>query len=205
MPKAICYNVDMPNSPIILRSSTLVEGLVVYVDGYPGRQHKLTTATGGEPLEDGRMVTDHAVAEPRTLALTGIVSDFRGGTRPIEAWQQIEAMHQMEEAVFVITEWGFYPEMIISRCVGTATGRGQRFEMDLKEIIRVSTASIPIVPSTAMAGPAAEREAVYVRGRRPLGTQGLLPRVLDPAFGSEFARAITNQGLLPSELARARR
>ena len=61
----------MPNTPLIIRALTAVEGLVLVVDGYPHHQHKLSTRMGGEPLEDGREVTDHVVAAPTTVVLTG--------------------------------------------------------------------------------------------------------------------------------------
>lgn len=159
----------MPNRPLIFRASTLVRGLVLYVDGYPGRVHRLVTRTGGQPVEDGRRITDHAVAEPRSLVLTGSVSDMGGIQRPKEAWAAIEDLHQREEPVRVVTEWRTYPEMLIKRCEGTATGRGLRFEMEVEEVIRVSTTEEPSVPSTALSGSARDRSGETARGRVPLG------------------------------------
>ena len=78
----------------------------VQVDGYLSHEHELTTRTGGEPLEDGREVTDHVVAAPQKVILTGQASDMRGGSRAKDAWQAIEELHKAAEPVRVITEWG---------------------------------------------------------------------------------------------------
>ena len=52
------------------------------IDGFPTETHILSSRFGGEPLEDGRTVTDHVVAEPAAIELTGIVSDLSGAQRP---------------------------------------------------------------------------------------------------------------------------
>ena len=158
----------MPNSPLILRARSLVEPLALLVDGYPDRRHKLTSRTGSEPLEDGREATDHNVAQPVVLQLTGSVTDLNGGQRPTAAWQAIERLWRDSEPVRVITEWQTYPEMIIGRCEGIPTGRGLRFEMEMREIIRVRSGFAFEVPPTAQTGVAENRSAEVVRGRVPL-------------------------------------
>ena len=105
----------MPNVPLIIRAQSLVSGLAFYVDGFQSHQHKLTTRTGGEPLEDGREVTDHAIAAPTQVVLAGTVSNLGGGGRPTAAFQAIERIHKASEPVRVITEWATYPEMLITR------------------------------------------------------------------------------------------
>ena len=89
--------------------------LSAVVDGYPEETHKLETTTGGEPLEDGGTVTDHAVAKQDRLVLTGWVSDFNGGNRPSDAWQTIRHLQKTETPFAVITELAVYREMIIKR------------------------------------------------------------------------------------------
>ena len=100
------YTTAMPNQPIIVRAMSIVAGLSLFVDGYLSHEHELTTRTGGEPLEDGREVTDHVVAAPQKVILTGQASDMRGGSRAKDAWQAIEELHKAAEPVRVITEWG---------------------------------------------------------------------------------------------------
>ena len=154
----------MPNVPIVLRAQTSVGGLEIVLDGIPSRAHKLTTLIGGEPLEDGRQVTDHAVAAPRELNLNCIVSDFNGADRPKAAWQAMEALQQAAQPLSVITEWGVYPEMLILRARGNTAGRGLRGTLEMREIIRVGITGAT-VPGTAQSGPAAGRSAIVERGR----------------------------------------
>ena len=160
----------MPNQPIIVRAMSIVAGLALQVDGYLSHEHELTTRTGGEPLEDGREVTDHVVAAPQKVILTGQASDMRGGSRAKDAWQAIEELHKAAEPVRVITEWGSYNEMVIARCKGQSVGRGLRFEMELREILRVGSAMGGGTPGSAMAGNAAGRSGEVSRGRVPVGS-----------------------------------
>ena len=155
----------MPNTPLIISAATIVEPLRFSVDGYPTHTHKLSTKTGSEPLEDGRDVTDHVVAAPKVLALTGSVSDMRHGLRPRVAWQLIEHLHAQSEPVHVTTEWGVYPEMVITSCQAQPAGRGLTFDMELTEILRVSTTERPSVPLLALFGLALFRSGNVSRGR----------------------------------------
>ena len=157
----------MPNSPLIISAATLIAPLEFVVDGYPRHVHKLTTRTGGEPIEDGRQVTDHVVAAPKVLALTGSVSDMENSDKPRLAWRLIEALHERSEPVMVTTEWGVYPEMTISRCEAQPAGRGLSFEMELTEILRASSTIRATVPSSALTGNARNRGGVVSRGRVP--------------------------------------
>ena len=102
----------MPNMALIPSARTRIPVLLDVVHGYPTDSHRLETVTGGDPLEDGLMVTDHAVARQERLVLSGIVSDFDGQQRPIDAWTELRRIHKEIEVVEVYTEWGHYP----SRC-----------------------------------------------------------------------------------------
>ena len=158
----------MPNSPLIIRAFTAVEGIILFVDGFPERQHKLTSRIGDEPLEDGRSAVDHVVKAPTSVVLTGIVSDYKGTARVQAAWQAIEELHSKEEPVKVITEWQVYDEMVIKRCDGVPIGRGLRFELELRQILRVSGSTGPAVPAAAQSGVASGRTGEVSRGRVPL-------------------------------------
>ena len=159
----------MPNQPIILRAQSLVQGLTLVVDGFPTQQHKLSSRTGGEPLEDGREVTDHVVAAPAQVVLSGSVSSLGGGGRTKAAFQAIRKIQMESEPVRVVTEWETYPEMVITRCEPVSVGLGMRFELELREILRVPIAAGATVPTGAMAGSAAGRSGEVARGRVPLG------------------------------------
>ena len=157
----------MPNFALIPDAATTITVLADVVDGYPDETHKLETTTGGEPLEDGRNVTDHAVARQDRLVLTGHVSDFNGGNRPGEAWQEIRRRHKAVTPIAVMTEWGTYPEMIIRRAEAPKRTRGMRFTLELEEVIRVGIADNELPPEQ-LSGPAAGRSGEVRQGRRAL-------------------------------------
>ena len=69
----------MPNAALITDAGVVIDLIGDRVDGWPELTHKLETNIGGEPLEDGREVTDHAVARQDRLVLTGWVSDITSG------------------------------------------------------------------------------------------------------------------------------
>lgn len=141
----------MPNVALIPRAATRIPALTTVVDGYPNTKHKLETTTGGEPIEDGRDVTDHAVAKEERLILTGMVSDFGGGQRPADAWTAVRRLHRDVQTLRVITELGVYPEMIIKRCETNQTGRGLRFTLDLKQLLRVGVDDLTL-PAAILEG-----------------------------------------------------
>ena len=105
------------------------------VDGYPEGTHKLETTLGGEPLEDGRQVSDHAIARQEKLTLTGWVSDFNGGDRPRAAWEEVRRLQKAAATFDVVTEWGTYRSMIIRRAEAPQRSRGLRFTIELEEVI----------------------------------------------------------------------
>ncbi len=154
----------MPNVALIPGAGTVISVFADLVDGYPDGAHKLETTTGGEPLEDGREVTDHAVARQARLSLTGWVSDFNGGDRPLMAWEEIRRRHKAVKPVAVLTEWGAYPEMLIRRAEAPQTARGMRFTLELEEVIRVGVTDTDLPPGN-VSGPAQGRSGEVYRGR----------------------------------------
>lgn len=154
----------MPNAALIIAAKTNVPPLAISVDGYTARSHELRTLTGGEPVEDGRLVTDHAVGQPRILKLTGSVSDINGAYRPAQAWAAIEAAWKDLQPITVTTEWGTLDNMLLTRAVGNTTGRGLTAELELTEIITVGAAT---VPAAARSGPASSRPPGTDRGLQP--------------------------------------
>lgn len=154
----------MPNIALIPDAVTEIPPLVGIVDGYPEERHRLETVVGGEPLEDGRDVTDHAVARQARLELTGWVSDFNGGDRPRAAWETIRRLHKDLTTVVVQTEWGRYEEMIIRRAETHKQSRGLRFLLELHEILRVGVTDLDL-PMGTTSGPAMARSGEVDRGR----------------------------------------
>ena len=155
----------MPNVALIPRAETRIEPLTAVVDGYPDALHRLETATGGEPLEDGRQITDHAVALEDRVTLTGWVSDFGGADRPANAWDAIRRLHRELEPVDLTTELGIYKEMLIKRVETHHTARGIRFTLTMQQILRVGVTESTLPPDAVADGPAEGRAGEIERGR----------------------------------------
>ena len=156
----------MPNVALIPEHATripLIEGLV---DGFPEESHKLVTDTGNSPLEDGAIITDHAVARAEQLDLVGMVSDLTaaGISRPEEAWEQLRRIHREVVALDVVTPFGMYAEMLITSVVARRVGNGMRFRMKLENIIRVGLQPRQIQESTS-SETAFGRDTELPRGR----------------------------------------
>ena len=154
----------MPNVALIPDSETRIDALTAVVDGYPSGVHRLETTTGGEPLEDGREATDHAVATQDRLTLEGWVSDFSGGDRPRRAWETLRRLHRKLEPLTVFTEWTKYDRMLIVRCEANQDSRGLRFTLELKQLILVGITDTELPPDS-VSGPAQGRSGVVERGR----------------------------------------
>ena len=142
----------------------MIQVLHGVVDGYPNAVHKVDTSIGGEPLEDGREITDHAVARQDKLTLTGWVSDLNGGERQKAAWDAIRKLHKDVEPIPVATEWGDYMEMIVARAEAQQVSRGMRFTVELVEILRVGVVDNEL-PDSQTDGPAQGRAGQVDRGR----------------------------------------
>ena len=154
----------MPNTPIVISAASVIDGLLLFVDGYPDEQHRLTTRTGSEPLEDGREVTDLAVAEPAELRFTAAVSDFGGASgarNPREAWGEIRRIHVESELMAIVTEWGTYENMLITSATATPAGRGMSVDLEVTEVLIAGQVTIQARTS----GPAANRTEEIAQGR----------------------------------------
>ena len=154
----------MPNVALIPQAATSITVLTGEVDGYPITVHSLKLAKSDEPLEDGTSVTDHAVTLPEGLKVTGWISDMMGGGRPGAAWAAIRRINQDKTPLTAVTEWGTYTEMLLEEVEGHQEGRGCRFEMKLREVIRVGNPQSSLPPGT-VSGPAADRTGSVDRGR----------------------------------------
>ena len=159
----------MPNVAIIPGTETHIAPLRAVIDGYPEATHKLETSTGGEPLEDGRAVTDHAVARQARLTLVGWVSDF-SGKQAADAWNAIIRLHRDALPVEIVTEWGTYREMILRRVEAPQVDRGMAATMEFEEIIRVGIIDGDLVPAQVADGPGEGRSGLSERGRIALAT-----------------------------------
>ena len=154
----------MPNAALVPTAVTRIPSLFAVLDGFPETRHLLETAKADEPIEDGTSVTDHANVLPEVLRLTGWVSDFDGGRRPRSAWAAIRRMNNAEEPISIVTEWGSYREMLLTRAEGSQAGRGCRVQLEFRKVTRVGNPQSSL-PSGTTSGSAADRPGGVNRGR----------------------------------------
>jgi len=147
--------------------------LMTSIDGFTDVTQRLSVETSGEPLEDGVLVQDHAVARAERISLRGWVSDLTipgpvgvvlGVARAAAAWSLLRRLHRELIPVRVLTPWGLYDEMLITEAEAEAHGRGLRFSLSLGQVIRVGVGSADIV-GDAVFGPGEGRTSLLERGR----------------------------------------
>ena len=155
----------MPNIALIPEAASRVPMLSTVVDGFSDVGHGIDSTSGGAPLEHGARVTDHIIANQPTLTMTGSVSGHpeAPGSTPIAAWAVIRRLHESVTPFEVITPFGRYSEMYISRLRNRQVGRGFFFTMELAGILRVGAAVA--TDDSAVSGPAQGRTGTVERGR----------------------------------------
>lgn len=146
-----------------------IEGIDIYITGWTDPTHTLESQAGTEKIEDGATITDHVVAMPAKLTLTGWVSDIaQGSAAAAPAWEQIRKLQREETILRVVTEWMVYEEMFIAGANTVQDSRGMKFTLDLQEIVRVGlqqgdTSAIP--RNAAKDSPADGRSEEVEQGR----------------------------------------
>ena len=154
----------MPNAALIAGRQTVIEGLEGGYDAFSDTSHKLRTRTGSAPLERGTSVTDHAVAEPIEVTLSGVVSDLtmNGEGRAREAWTTILKNWKEVNTFRVVTPFVVYPEMIIAEIDAPEAGFGFNFTLKMVEIQIVGREEQ--VPSFQALAPAKDRQPASTLG-----------------------------------------
>ncbi len=154
----------MPNAALIAGKQTVIQGLEGGYDAFSDTSHRLQTRTGTAPLESGAQITDHAVAQPIELTLSGVVSDLtvNGQGRAREAWGTILKNWKEVETFSVVTPWVVYPQMIIQELTAPESGFGFNFTLKLVEIQLVGQDDV--VPSFQALAPAINRQPLQQFG-----------------------------------------
>ena len=158
----------MPNLALIPTAAPSVPPLTAVVDGWPAENHSIKTNIAGAPVEDGVEATDHSVLSSEEVTLTGWVSDWGGGARPADAWGEVRRLARVREPIRLVTEWGVYPEMLISEADAPKDHRGMRFTIKLVWINRVGIVDSEL-PAEQLSGPAVGRSGEVARGRVAIG------------------------------------
>ncbi len=155
-----------------IESETAIIGLVARIDGYLSEEHDASVRLSSYPVESGASLTDHAVRQPNVLKLVGWVSDLLRAetadrTTPLQergalAWAEIDRMMNTRDPVIVLTRFGVYSDMLITRAsapVNDQTGRGLQVSLELQQVVfrplTVSQGGLSLSPRPD--GPAADR------------------------------------------------
>ncbi|MBF2754131.1 MAG: hypothetical protein ISN29_02590 [Gammaproteobacteria bacterium AqS3] len=122
------------------RANVMEKGYIIdyFVTGWSEPAHTLKSNITQEPLENGALVTDHVVALPVELEMKGYVSDIiDGGAAPGRAWERMRELHNKKAILNVVTEWGYYEDMVIKTAETKQEGRGMEFTVVFQQILRV--------------------------------------------------------------------
>ncbi len=153
----------MPNVALYPSRTTRIPILQGVVNGFPSTTHKFRATKSTVPLEDGTVISEHAISQPESLRLYGLVSDLtsKGLKGPAEALAQLRKLHQELEPLQVLTPWGAYEEMLITE-ITVEQQTGMTFTLVLEQVIRVNFA--PAAVGDTASGPAAERQGEVNQG-----------------------------------------
>ena len=142
-----------------------VEELSAVVDGYPGLVHNLRGSVSSVPLERGARISDHYSPDPPRLTFTGWVSDLHisgdefgddpvfatsrvrapQGMRARRAWNAFRRVNREGVLLRVVSEWGIYSDMVMTKMEAPHDGEGIRFTMELRQAMIASpTRTTPI-------------------------------------------------------------
>lgn len=122
--------------------STTIEAFADVVDAYTGESFELSTTFGQSPLENGAVITDHAVRNPVKIMLEGEVSDLteQGASRPVDAFATLDRVWRELEPMTVTTPWGVFSNMMIEKLEAHREANAMTFTMKLEEILFVGLA-----------------------------------------------------------------
>ena len=148
-----------------LRGGAVVPELTIFVDDYTSERHRQPLEHSEYPVESGALITDHLVARPLELELTGIVSDalrarHTEGSTPLEvrgsaAWQRIRDLaHETRPLAEVFTGAGTYRNLALVDAearVRSDTGKTLEFTLRFREVQEVEIRQEQPTASTVVA------------------------------------------------------
>lgn len=137
----------------IFSVSTQIEEIRGLVDLHPSESHNQKVSKTSNPVENGASTTDNAVVEPRTLRLSGVVSDLRlegtevfsylpGKELAKDAWARLKYLQVQCEPLTVVTMLETYENMLIvdlDAPVNEKTGHALEFTISLEEMLFADT------------------------------------------------------------------
>lgn len=153
----------------------------ITLDACTAEEHSSEVELTDHPVEKGADISDHRRPKPKTLKLTGIVSNTPleylslNNKRAENAWDALNELQAGEELITVVTTLQNYDDMVITRIsVPRDAARGNVIEVtiELRELIQVASETVAAPQVTA----------VKKLGRVPT------PPVPDPIRASLFSK-----------------
>ena len=168
--------------------SARIDLLTDHVSGYTDVQLSSKTEVTKVPLESGAPINDHSYVLPQELTMTGHVSGVEAGPASArEAWAIIRQLQEQREPLTVVTPLTLLRECIITRATGDPFAAGGKYQLTIKQVIRLGIAEGEIDPlQVAPPSPLAEPLMRDTRVARPTGTapQQTVPPLAPTAIGS---------------------
>lgn len=141
----------------IIHSPTPATIDVLELDASVSEEHGFEADVTEHPVEKGANITDHVRQKPRTVRITGIVSNtplpsftaplanLGAGDRAVAAWQNLQEIHLSGKLVTVVTSLEEYADMaLVSVSVPRDAQRGNVLEFTavLRQVTTVESESV---------------------------------------------------------------
>ena len=205
---SVCPTPAELGEPVLVYSAgrnTEIMELDVSVDGYTREQHTQEMEVSRYPVEEGALITDHAVRRPAKLKLQGWVtqqtrlavtgsvaeSDLAlSSARPSLAWRSFLNLFDGQTLLHVGTLLRSYERMLptkLEASLDQSTGVNLPFRVEMQEVLSpVSAAGRSVV--NAATGPAAQRPTPTERGQVATTSEGTdVSMVKSPVANASFS------------------
>lgn len=149
-------------SILYTNTSGVLSGLSI--DAALSRTHTKTVEVTKYPVEDGTVISDHAILRPDTYQLDGLVSNtppvselvlsVMAPRRAETARDLLESIIESRLPVTIRTEVKDYPMMVLSNLsfpTDPTTGDATRFSCSAEQIVKVKSETVAI-PNSGKAG-----------------------------------------------------
>lgn len=147
----------------------------IVLDATLQEDHSIEAEQTEDPIEEGGLVSDHRIVQPRPLRIVGVVvaapASFLapgGFTRPQKVWRRFRDMLNRGDVVDVITTLELYPSMSLMRVATTkSAGGGSANGLEIELVLRrVEFARIDVAQNIA------DVAQDLALGQAELGAQG---------------------------------
>lgn len=133
------------------------------VDVTVEESHEMSAQVTDWPIEGGSLISDHVRLEPRSLTISGFISDtplFRDGVylgngRSMTSFALLEQMWKARVPMIVVSQLKYYDQMVIESVTIPKTRESAlRFNCKLREIVTVTGQNALLPANDSSAGAA---------------------------------------------------